>query len=105
MSKKHLNLILSLLASSLLTETRAEDVPRNAIRTVHQAPPGAPLAAINEGPPRPAKGIFLAAAPALYSIGDPIDEEQLYLEYINRARANPPEEGLSLIHISEPTRL
>jgi hypothetical protein len=102
MSKKHLNLILSLLASSLLTETRAEDVPRNAIRTVHQAPPGAPLAAINEGPPRPAKGIFLAAAPALYSIGDPIDEEQLYLEYINRARANPPEEGQRLINATDP---
>ena len=102
MSKKHLNLILSLLASSLLTDTRAADVPRNAIRTVHQAPPGAPPAAINEGPPRSAKGIFLAAAPALYSIGDPIDEEQLYLEYINRARANPPAEGQRLINATDP---
>ena len=80
MSKKHLNFILGLLVSSLLTDTRAEDVPRNAIRTVHQAPPGAPPAAINEGPPRAAKGILLAAAPALYSIGDPTDEEQLYLD-------------------------
>ncbi|MEN3941501.1 immunoglobulin domain-containing protein [Prosthecobacter sp. SYSU 5D2] len=32
----------------------------------------------------------------LYSIGQPTDEEQLYLEMINRARANPTEEGLRL---------
>jgi hypothetical protein len=31
-----------------------------------------------------------------YSIGSPTDEEQLYLEYINRARANPPAEGVRL---------
>lgn len=32
----------------------------------------------------------------LYSIGDPTDEEQLYVEWINRARANPAAEGLRL---------
>jgi uncharacterized protein YkwD len=31
--------------------------------------------------------------PTLYSVGDPADEEQLYLEYINRARAHPAAEG------------
>jgi hypothetical protein len=38
------------------------------------------------------------AAPAsqLYSIGDPTNEEQYYLELINRARANPTAEGLRL---------
>lgn len=36
-------------------------------------------------------------APAqLYSIGDPTNEEQYYLELINRARANPTAEGLRL---------
>src|SRR5205807_3031727 len=29
----------------------------------------------------------------LYSIGDPTNEEQYYLELINRARANPTAEG------------
>ena len=32
----------------------------------------------------------------LYSIGQPTAEEQLYLEYINRARANPTAEGVRL---------
>lgn len=31
--------------------------------------------------------------PSLYSIGDPTNDEQFYLELINRARANPPAEG------------
>ncbi len=31
--------------------------------------------------------------PQLYSIGDPTNEEQYYLELVNRARANPTEEG------------
>ena len=37
-----------------------------------------------------------AGAPVQYLIGDPSDEEQLFLEYINRARANPTNEGLRL---------
>jgi len=42
---------------------------------------------------------FEPAAPAggqLYSIGDPTNEEQFYLELINRARANPAAEGQRL---------
>ena len=38
----------------------------------------------------------------LYSIGDPTDEEQLYLEYINRSRANPPAEGVRLANTTDP---
>jgi hypothetical protein len=37
-----------------------------------------------------------APATQLYSIGDPTNEEQYYLELINRARANPTAEGLRL---------
>ena len=37
-----------------------------------------------------------AATSQLYSIGSPTNEEQFYLELINRARANPPAEGLRL---------
>lgn len=33
----------------------------------------------------------------LYSHGDPTNDEQLTLEYINRARANPKEEGIRLM--------
>ena len=32
----------------------------------------------------------------LYSIGDPTNDEQYYLELINRARANPTAEGIRL---------
>lgn len=37
-----------------------------------------------------------------YSIGEPTDEEQLYVEYINRARANPTEEGVRLVTTTDP---
>lgn len=42
-------------------------------------------------------------APTLtkYSHGDPTPEEQLILEYINRARANPKEEGLRLANTKD----
>lgn len=59
---------------------------------------------------RPEKGSPLAqphlapqAVPTtLYSHGDPTDEEQLMLELINRARANPPAEGIRLADTSDP---
>jgi hypothetical protein len=44
----------------------------------------------------------LGAAAVTYSIGDPTPEEQLYLEFINRARANPPAEGLRLSQTTDP---
>jgi len=55
-------------------------------------PPAAPV--ISSAP-------FSIEAPAsptaqLYSIGDPTNEEQYYLELINRARANPTAEGIRL---------
>lgn len=41
-------------------------------------------------------------ATTLYSIGSPTDEEQYYLELINRARANPTAEGLRLATTTHP---
>ncbi|TDU68122.1 uncharacterized protein YkwD [Prosthecobacter fusiformis] len=41
-------------------------------------------------------------ATTLYSIGDPTDEEQQYLEMINRARANPAAEGLRMATSTDP---
>jgi hypothetical protein len=37
-----------------------------------------------------------------YSIGQPTDEEQLYLEYLNRMRANPTAEGQRLANTTDP---
>src|SRR5262249_12390631 len=39
---------------------------------------------------------------SVYSIGDPTDEEQQILEFINRARANPPAEGMRLDTTTDP---
>src|ERR1051325_1441533 len=41
----------------------------------------------------------------LYSIGDPTNEEQYYLELINRARANPTAEGVRLALTTDPNVL
>jgi len=38
----------------------------------------------------------------LYSIGQPSDEEQSYLEYLNRMRANPTAEGVRLANTTDP---
>lgn len=43
-----------------------------------------------------------AAANVPYSIGDPTDEEQLYLELINRARADPIAEAARLTATTDP---
>ncbi len=44
----------------------------------------------------------LSSPTSLWSIGQPTDEEQLYLEYINRARANPTAEGKYFATNSDP---
>lgn len=46
-----------------------------------------------------------AAQGTLYSIGEPTDEEQYYLELINRARANPATEGVRLATTTDPSVL
>ncbi len=51
-------------------------------------------------------GLATLAAPChaqtLYNFGNPTAEEQLYLELINRARANPPSEGARLAATTDP---
>ncbi len=46
--------------------------------------------------------VSLLGGSTLYSIGAPTDEEQYYVELINRARANPPAEGARLATTSDP---
>jgi Cysteine-rich secretory protein family len=43
-----------------------------------------------------------STAAQLYSIGEPTNEEQYYLELINRARATPPAEGIRLAAATDP---
>src|ERR1700749_1164890 len=44
-------------------------------------------------------------APTLFSIGQPTDEEQFYLELINRARTNATAEANRLLALTEPNVL
>lgn len=75
---------------------------------------GATLARAQVAPP-PAPPMITGGAPfsvdspnspdspnALYSIGQPTNEEQYYLELINRARANPTAEGIRLALTTDP---
>lgn len=75
--------------------------PQTAGRRTPQAPPPAPPIVT-----RPQPESFTPTPPpegaTPYSIGNPTDEEQLYLEYLNRARANPPAEGLRLATTTDP---
>jgi hypothetical protein len=77
-------------------------VPVATPRRTPKAPPPAP-------PIETREPVELRPAPrphgpgdTLYSIGNPTDEEQLYLEYLNRARANPPAEGTLLRNTTDP---
>jgi hypothetical protein len=67
-------------------------------------PPNPPARVHRDGRPKVAKFNFQIQAADLtkYSIGEPTDEEQLYLELINRARANPKAEGLRLATSTDP---
>ncbi len=65
-----------------------------------RAPGPNPLSITNLNTVKPTRG--LAVGPTLYSIGQPTDDEQLYLELINRARANPPQEGVWLSELTDP---
>ena len=57
------------------------------------APPPAPPVVVQPSFGLPAEE---PSSPVLYSIGDPTNDEQYYLELINRARATPPAEGVRL---------
>lgn len=48
---------------------------------------------------------LLSQVTTLYSMGNPTDEEQLYVELINRARANPTAEGIFLANTTDPSVL
>ena len=70
-----------------------------------QAPPTAPPVMVNNVPSPAFRPALSSEGSTLYSIGNPTDEEQLYLEYINRARSNPPHEGWILATTTDPNVL
>ena len=95
---------LVLLAGALAaTKLAAQGVPVPRLGPTPQAPPPAPPVEVRvpmpgpEGPTPGPKGPTI-----LYSIGQPTDEEQLYLEYVNRSRANPAAEGARLASTTDP---
>ena len=85
-------LILILLVSSVQAALAA---PAPVPGPFPQAPPPGPPVEVRVPSSSPvARPKPLGVTP--YSIGQPTDEEQLYLEYLNRMRANPTAEGQRL---------
>ena len=67
-----------------------------------QAPPVPPSIIVSESAGAALdSGLRPASGPTQYLIGQPTDEEQLYLEYINRARGNPAAEGIWLATLTD----
>ena len=79
-----------------------QPVPPTASGRTPQAPPTAPPVEVASPQIKQFKRSQLSEGNTPYSIGSPTDEEQLYLEYINRARANPPHEGWILATTTDP---
>ncbi len=69
------------------------------VRAQHAPAPNPPCGVPYEGQ---SAGVPIPQAQQLYSHGDPTPEEQLTLEYINRARANPAAEGDRLASTTDP---
>jgi Cysteine-rich secretory protein family len=88
-------LVVALFLGTALSAPRAA-----AQRPQPQAPPPAPP--IVSRPDQTVGPLPHPKIPTPYSIGQPTDEEQLYLEYLNRMRANPTAEGQILANTTDP---
>ncbi|MES2597006.1 MAG: choice-of-anchor D domain-containing protein [Verrucomicrobiota bacterium] len=93
-------LLFLLFASSALAQV---------ITGVERAAPTPPAIQNNSAgalaAPPPEEGPDFTTQTTQYSIGNPTDEEQYYLELINRARANPTAEGIMLATTTHPNVL
>lgn len=95
---KALSARMSAVFLAFCPSTHAQD---SAQGPAMQAPPPAqPLLMRTTSPALPK--VSAVGGPTLYSIGDPSDEEQLYLELINRARMHPAQEGVLLANTQDP---
>ncbi len=89
-------LVLIVAGFTTLADTMEPQAPPPAI-TIER--PAAPVANVEVA--RPAR----TATTTLYSIGEPTDDEQLYLELINRTRADALAEALRLANTTDPELL
>lgn len=93
----------------LLSLLFATSALAQSITEIQHAPPKPPAIehrpAVATPPPPPGEGPDFTAQTTQYSIGNPTDEEQQYLEFINRARANPTAEGVMLATTTHPNVL
>ena len=80
----------------LIGAAPAGPFPTLAPAGVPQIPPPAPPIQTRDLPAENARGTPQPYGSILYSIGAPTDEEQFYLEFLNRMRANPTAEGQRL---------
>jgi len=85
--------------------SQGQPVPTTAGSRKPQAPPPAPPVVVNHGASPAFEPSPAPEGMTPYSIGSPTDEEQLYLEYVNRARGNPPAEGVILATTTDPNVL
>lgn len=107
-------LLFLVLATVLPPSVRAQSAPTPTTAPI-DAPPPAYVAPNKEktrqatttlreqsSSSSPAIQVFAPAAAFRYLIGEPTTEEQLYLEFINRARANPAAEAQRLRNTTDP---
>ncbi len=80
----------------------AMPVAAQTITSVSVAPPTPPAIIHREKSSNKSGADFQIETTTQYSIGQPTDEEQLYLELVNRARANPTAEGIMLATTTDP---
>ena len=71
-------------------------VPADFGRIPQAAPPNPPWV-VRESAEAGARTGLSLAGPGIHSIGEPTDEEQLYVEYMNRSRANPSAEAQLMV--------
>lgn len=89
-------LLYSLTALSLYSDPTASRSENSQPIPPPTAPPVVAAAADDLSEP------YFHSAATLYSIGEPTPEEQLYLEFLNRARANPTNEAALFASTSDP---
>jgi uncharacterized protein YkwD len=98
--------ILAAVAGVLLPLcSQAQLAPVTADARPPQAPPTAPPIRVAKPQSHPIPQSPPPEGATPYSIGQPTDEEQQYLEYLNQARANPPAEGVLLANTTDPNVL
>jgi hypothetical protein len=101
-SLRSLRRMTSVLAPLTIFISGASAAPVPIEGPLEQAPPPSPPTLVRSVELVEERLRPLDVGTTLYSIGQPTDEEQLYVEMINRARANPAAEGERLRATTDP---